>query len=226
MKNYIIQIDKRLKTTREILLIDSILRNDIDFSLSFIPPFSSADKLSDIKLVFIGQDPTVEKEESRAKINVTLNLDKENGIKTYLKKICETLEIDLNKEVYATNLYKCFFKKTPYSDKTILNRHFKVWMDLLINELSVFENAIFISLGQPTIEQLFHSKSKELKYYWDHIGSNISGKNFKCNEPYENYLQKRIYPIAHQPTWMWKSFYKMYLNDYLEYIKENERKAR
>jgi len=223
MRNHILQIGKKLKTTKKLLLQDTILQNDIDFSNDFILPFSKAYKPSKIKLVFIGQDPTVRRKESRAEINVTLNLDKENSLKTYLKKVCETLEIDLDKEVYATNLYKCFFKIPPADDQTILTRHFKVWMDLLISELSIFENAIFITLGAPLINQLIHSNNRKVKYYWDYIGQTKSGMNFKCNEPSENYLQKRIYPIAHQPTWNRNEFYKTYLNDYLKFLKRNEK---
>lgn len=226
MKKHILHIEKKLKTTKTLLLRDSILQNDIDFSHDFIPPFSTADRISKIKLVFIGQDPTVRRTESRRKINVTLNLDKENSLKTYLRKVCETLEIDLNQEVYATNLYKCFFKFPPADDQTILTRQFKIWMDFLINELNEFKNSIFITLGEPLINQLIHSNNRKVKYYWDYIGQTKSGKNFKCNEPFENYLQKRIYPIAHQPTWNRNDFYKTYLSDFLDYIKRNENKAR
>ncbi len=223
MRDHILQIERKLRTTKKLLLRDSVLQNDIDFSHDFILPFSKAEKTSKIKLVFIGQDPTVRRKESRGDIKVTLNLDKENSLKTYLKKVCEILEIDLHKEVYATNLYKCFFKFPPADDQKILTRHFKIWMNLLISELSIFENAIFITLGEPLINQLIHSKSGKVKYYWDYIGQTKSGLNFKCNEPSENYLQKRIYPIAHQPTWNRNEFYKTYLNDYLEYLKGNEK---
>jgi hypothetical protein len=222
MKDHILQIERKLNTTKKLLLHDSVLHNDIDFSHDFILPFSKADKISKIKLVFIGQDPTVRRKESRGEIKVTLNLDKENCLKTYLKKICKILEIDLDRDVYATNLYKCFFRFPPADDQTILTRQFKIWMDILINELSVFENSIFITLGEPLINQLIHSNSKEVKYYWDYIGQTKSGMNFKCSESSENYLQKRIYPIAHQPTWNRNDFYKTYLKYYLEYLKRKE----
>ncbi len=220
------QIVKGLKATKKMLSKDDVLKNDIDFNYDFIPPFSKAEKTRDVKLIFIGQDPTVRNQKSRENIKVTLNLDKENSLKTYLKTVCDILQVDIEKEVYATNLYKCFFKIPPADDQTILTRHFKIWMDLLIHELSIFENAIFITLGEPLIKQLIHSNSKKVNYYWDYIGQTKSGMNFKCNEPYENYLQKRIYPIAHQPTWNQNEFYKTYLNDYLRYLKRNENKAR
>lgn len=223
MKNHILQIERKLRTTKNVLLKDTVLQNDIDFNYDFILPFSKAENISEIKLVFIGQDPTVRRQKSRGDINVTLNLDKENSLKTYLKKVCDILQIDIEKEVYATNLYKCFFKIPPADDQTILTRQFKIWIDLLINELAVFKNSFVITLGEPLINQLIHSNSKKVKDYWDYIGQTKSSGSFKCNEPYENYLQRRIYPIAHQPTWNRNEFYKTYLKDYLEFIKRNEK---
>jgi len=223
MKNHILQIERKLKTTKNVLLKDTVLQKDIDFNYDFILPFSIAENISEIKLVLIGQDPTVRRQKSRRDINVTLNLDKENSLKTYLKKVCDCLQIDIEKEVYATNLYKCFFKIPPADDQTILTRQFKIWMDLLIDELAVFKNSFVITLGEPLIKQIIHSNSKKVKDYWDYIGQTKSGGNFKCNEPSENYLQRRIYPIAHQPTWNRNEFYKTYLKDYLEFIKRNEK---
>jgi len=225
MKKHILQIEKGLKAAKKMLSKDGILKNDIDFNYDFILPFSKAEKNTDVKLIFIGQDPTVRNQKSRENIKVTLNLDKENSLKTYLKTVCDILQVDIEKEVYATNLYKCFFKIPPADDQTILTRQFKIWADLLIQELTVFENSFVITLGEPLINQLIHTNSKKVKYYWDFIGQTKSGRNFKCNEPFENYLQKRIYPIAHQPTWNRNEFYKTYLNDYLEYLKRNEIKS-
>ena len=225
MRKHVLQMEKQLKATKKMLLKDCVLKNDIDFNYDFILPFSNAERIKDVKLIFIGQDPTVRNRKSREKIKTTLNLDKENSLKKYLKTVCDIMQVDIEKEIYATNLYKCFFNKPPADDQTILTRQFKIWMDLLINELSVLKNTFVVTLGEPLINQLIHTNSKKVKDYWDYTGKTKSGKNFKCNEPYENYLQRRIYPIAHQPTWNRNKFYKTYLNDYLEYIKQNERKS-
>lgn len=224
MKGHVLEIEREMQMIREKLSEDFVLGNDIDFSYDFIPPFSNSDQISDIKLVIIGQDPTVRRKDSRSKVNTTLNLDKENSLRIYLKAICKTLDLDLDKEVYATNLYKCFFKIPPAEDQRVLTRHFKIWMDLLINELSIFDNTIFITLGEPLIKQLFHSEHRRVRYYWDYIGQSQSGMNFKFNDSSDNYLQKRIYPIAHQPSWSQKKFYKTYLENYLEFVKWNENK--
>jgi len=229
MKNHILQIERKLRTIKKVLLKDSALQNDIDFSFDFIPPFSKADSISNVKLVIIGQDPTIQdKKESTKKrqkeITITLDLNNENGnLRRYCKLICENLGINLDKEVYATNLCKCVFKEKP-AYNGVLDKHSKQWIPLLKNELSIFsEKVIFITLGEPLLSQLMHTNSKKVNYYWDYIGKTKSGGNFKCNEPFENYLKKRIYPIAHQPTWSLQKFYKTYLKEYLEFVKRNEK---
>lgn len=225
MKHHLLQIDKKIIATKKMLMKDDVLKNDIDFTFNFIPPYSKADEISDIKLIIIGQDPTVRRIESRSEIKFTLNLDRENSLKTYLKNVCNTLRLDIDKEVYATNLYKCFFNIPPADDESILTRHFKPWMDLLINEVHVFNNPIVISLGEPLLKQLTHVENNKVKHYWDYIGNTKSGCEFKYLKQNENYLQKRIYPLAHQPTWSRNIFYKTYLKDYLKFINKIENKA-
>ncbi len=232
MKNHILQIEKELQATKNMLLNDSILKTDIDFKYDFLLPYSKADSVSTVKLVIIGQDPTIQDNNEASKkrqqeITITLDLNNENGnLRNYCKLISNNLGLNIDKEIYATNLCKCVFKEKP-AYNGVLNKHSNQWVPLLKKELSIFsENVIFITLGEPLINQLIHSNSKKVNYYWDYVGQAKSGKNFKCSEPFENYLQKRIYPIAHQPTWNRKDFYKTYLPDYLEYIKRNENKTR
>ena len=55
---------------------DNVLKNNIDFSLEFVPPYTKVTRLYDIRLLIIGRDPTVREIESRKKITSTLNLDK------------------------------------------------------------------------------------------------------------------------------------------------------
>lgn len=217
------RIALQLKTIKEMLFLNSLLKQDIDFGLTFIGPYSGATNVQDVKLIFIGQDPTVRRKDARKEVNVTLNLDKENSLQKYLKKVCDQLGIDIQTEVYATNLYKCFFNHPPADDQALMSRHFKVWMDFLRDELKVFENPLIITLGEPLLNQLIHTGQKKMNYYWDYVGQTSSGCRFKCSEPYENYLQRRIYPIAHQPAWSRNVFYKKYLGDYLAFIKENEK---
>jgi len=228
MKNHLFRIASELSRVKEQLSQDKDIKLDIDFSLRFINPYSLAESIDDIKLVFIGQDPTIRKKESRGKINATLNLDKNNSLRSYLYNVCKILNIDINKEVYATNLYKCFFHFPPADDETVLTRHFKVWEEFLRNELKPFNNPIIITLGEPLIKQLIHTGNRDVKYYWNYMGNTRSGKAFKAVPAGNNYLQRTIYPIAHQPAWSKNKFYREYLNDYLQFIiceRENCTKA-
>jgi hypothetical protein len=116
-------------------------------------------------------------------------------------------------------LYKCFFKVPPADDERILYRHFKYWIDFLITEINIFDDPIIISLGEPLIGQLLHCENRNVSYYWDYIGNTMSNKDFKFVEPKDNYLNKRLFPIAHQPTCVQNEFYRKYLNDYLDFIR-------
>jgi len=223
MKKHLQNIETELFKIRKVLNEDPVLKLDIDFKHPFLKPYSGAVKLEDIKLIIIGQDPTVRREESREKITATLNLDKNNSLRSYLEIVCNILQIDIDKELYATNLYKCFFNKPPADDESILTRHFKIWADLLIKEIKSFKNPIIISLGEPLIKQLIHTGKRDVKYFWDYIGNTQTGGKFKVINPNNNYLQRTIYPIAHQPTWSQNRFYHDYLKSYLQFItKERE----
>ncbi|NDV47972.1 hypothetical protein D0T49_13065 [Paludibacter sp. 221] len=93
-------------------------------------------------------------------------------------------------------------------------------MDFLVDEISVFNNPIIISLGEPLIRQLLNCTKRDVKYYWDYIGNTKSGRNFKYIDAKNNYLGQRIFPLAHQPTCKKNDFYKLYLDDYLKFINE------
>jgi hypothetical protein len=229
MKNHILEIERELQTTKNTLLNDSVLQNDVDFKFDFLLPYSKADSISQVKLVIIGQDPTIQDKTEVSKkrqqeITITLDLNNENGnLRNYCTLISNSLGFNIDKNVYATNLCKCIFKEKP-AYNGVLSKHSKQWLTLLKKELSVFsEKVVFITLGEPLLIQLTPSNSKKVNYYWDYIGQTKSGGNFKCNEAHENYIHRRIYPVGHQPTWSRNKFYKIYMEDYLNFIKNNEK---
>ena len=63
--------------------------NPIDFDLSPVKPYIGDEE---IKLIIIGQDPTIRNKQRRKYINTTLNLDKNGALKTYVENICRELE--------------------------------------------------------------------------------------------------------------------------------------
>jgi len=232
MERHILQVTDDLIKKRRVLKENIELRNDIDFDLDFIFPYSKAENISDVKLVIIGQDPTIQDEKEISKIRqkeitITLDLNNRSGnLRKYCTLISQSLGFDIDKDVYATNMCKCIFKQKP-AFNGVLDKHSKEWIPLLKKELSVFsDEVIFVTLGQPLIKQLIYSNKTIVRHYWDYIGNTESNLNFKSCESSENYLQKRIYPLAHQPTWNRNKFYNKYMNDFLKFITENERKMR
>ena len=77
----------------------SEIRSYINTSLTPPDPFRGRGK---IRLIVLGQDPTVQNPEYRKKIKVTLLLNQPGGLRTYLGKICYALDIDLDENIYAT----------------------------------------------------------------------------------------------------------------------------
>lgn len=84
---------------------------------SFVPPFIGKDE---IKLVVIGQDPTVRNPKSRKSVTCTLNLNKQNSaLYRYIKRLCDGLGITME-NVYATNLFKYFYSIPPANTPEVL----------------------------------------------------------------------------------------------------------
>ena len=187
----------------------------------FVPPYIGN---GEIKCVIIGQDPTVRNAEKRESITSTLNLDKPNTpLFRYINdKICPALGISLD-NVYATNLFKYFYKYPPQDTVDVLHEHRQPNIDLLKEELSVYPNCPVITLGQPLLQLLVKDGGKKkMVFYWDYNSkTKVSNGNFRHAESDMNYLQRDFFPICHQPSWSRKPFYRTTLKDYLSYVNEH-----
>jgi len=138
-----------------------------------IPPYIGS---GEIKLIIIGQDPTVGSIATRKKINTTLMLDDKNAELTkYIEKqICKPLGLSLA-NVYATNLFKYFYAHRPTSKNVdILKSHLEPNLKLLKDELKQYPNVPIITLGRPVLRLLTNDDENELKTYWDHPKGNPS----------------------------------------------------
>ncbi|MBQ4548575.1 MAG: hypothetical protein IJA42_05240 [Bacteroidales bacterium] len=93
--------------------------NPIDFDLSPVKPYIGDEE---IKLIIIGQDPTIRNIQRRKYINTTLNLDKNGALKTYVENICRELDISVQ-NVYATNIFKYFYSIPPADTPNVLIKH-------------------------------------------------------------------------------------------------------
>ena len=87
-------------------LVSSEISSYIDTSLTPPAPFRGG---GEIKLIVLGQDPTVHNPKHREKLKVTLLLNQPGRLRTYIEDICNGLDIELDENIYATNLLKNFF---------------------------------------------------------------------------------------------------------------------
>lgn len=189
--------------------------NPIDMSLSVIPPFIGK---NEIKLIIIGQDPTIRNPASRKKIIYTLNLDKKNALKSYIAEICKELGIGIE-NVYATNLFKYFYNVPPADTSEVLQKHLESNINLLKEEIAQHENIPIITLGEPVLQLLTNNKNK-VRIYWDYDKKTcLSNGNYLVSVAAENKLNRNFYPFPHQPS-LRKVFYKNNMKDYIKFMRK------
>lgn len=210
-------IIKEVEKIRQTLLLqNNIKENPIDLRFSVIPPYRGN---SEIKLIILGQDPTIRKVNSRGAITCTLNLNKSNALKSYVQKICSGLDITIE-NVYATNLFKYFYTFCPSQTMDVLRYHLNPNIALLDKELQEFEGIPIITLGEPVL-QLLTNEFEKVKAYWNYDSiTKSTGRQFSFSNAKDNLLKRDFFPFPHQPS-LRKEFYKNTLAEYLKYTKNN-----
>ena len=206
------QIDNIMKTIRD----DKEIGEFIDNYKRLPKPYKGNKK---IKLIILGQDPTIEKDRP---IDMVLELDKNSKFKNYIIDICDKLGIGFD-EIYATNLIKNFFTKMPKTlekenkNKTIISKYVEYWLPVLEEEIKEYEDVPILTLGQPILKFLVNEDVKnELKFYWGYNSEN-SNRDFKIIEKKDNKLNRIIIPFPHVTTKN-NSFYKDEFDNYCEFI--------
>lgn len=206
------QIDNIMKTIRD----DKEIGEFIDNYKRLPKPYKGDKK---IKLIILGQDPTIEKDRP---IDMVLELDKNSKLKNYIIDICDKLDIGFD-EIYATNLIKNFFTKKPKAlekenkNKTIISKYAEIWLPALEEELKEYEDIPILTLGQPVLKFLINEDVKnELKFYWGYNSEKIN-RDFKIIEKKDNKLNRIIIPFPHITTKN-NSFYKNEFDNYCEFI--------
>jgi len=173
----------------------------------------------------LGQDPTVRDPEFKKKIKVVLLLNQAGGLKRYLgDTICNGLGIDLDKNVYATNLLKNFFTVPPdkkrKEDPEFFQKAADHWIPLLKEEIAEFENVPVLTLGEPVLNCLTNSPDWVLiRYSWGYEGPAQYGQNFGYIKPEENVLSRIIFPFPHLPG-LRHPIYRQQMPGYLAFMKK------
>ena len=209
------EIINAVETLRQRLkLINDFKINPIDLTLGVVPPFRGN---SEIKLIILGQDPTIKNVISRKKITCTLNLDKNNSLKTYVNRICAALGITID-NIYATNLFKYFYTERPAKTLDVLINHLQPNLDLLQRELDEFKNIPVITFGEPVL-QLITSEFEKVREFWDYnTNTKTTDGRFTYSEAKDNKLNRDFFPFPHQPS-IRKEFYRNTLSEYLQFMK-------
>ncbi|MFP4418824.1 MAG: uracil-DNA glycosylase family protein [Chitinispirillaceae bacterium] len=214
------QISKTLQTAtliRDYLsTFNDLPQNPIDKGLLPVPPFKIG---NDIKLIIIGQDPTIRNVKRREFIDTTLNLDKNGSLKTYISDICAQFSIELS-NIYATNVFKYFYQKPPADTKEVLKQHLAPNLQLLRMELEAYPDAAVFTLGEPVLQLLIRDGVKEkVRMYWDYEKeTGESGFDFTHCRAGDNAINRDFFPFPHQPS-IRKEFYKSTFGQYLEYMR-------
>lgn len=207
-------------------VIDKLASSDIGSYIdTSIPPPVPFRGRSKIKLIILGQDPTVQDPEYKQEIKVTLLLNQPGGLRRYLREICEGLDIDLDENIYATNLLKNFFTIPPdkmrKQDAEFFPKAASFWIPLLKEEIEEFENVPILPLGEPVLNCLTKSPNWVLiRNYWGYERPARYGQNFSYIKPIENILSRVIFPFPHIPGRRHK-FYQQQMNGYLAFMKEH-----
>lgn len=199
---------------------DLDLAQCIDPNLAIPKPFVGT---GEIKIIVLGQDPTVKNEKSRGKITTVLNLNTNGSVCGYLSKVCTYLGISLVENVYATNLYKNFFTQPPTTivDCDIFQKSLNYWLPLLLEEIAVFGDIPIITLGEPILKVLVHNHvPSKVNYYWGYRQGwqEQEVRTFRFIKSEDNRLCRTIFPFPHQPS-IRKDFYRFYLEEFTQFVR-------
>lgn len=162
----------------------------IDRKLDPVPPFIGN---GEIRLIFIGQDPTVESNRGRAMVGSTLRLEEGGVLKVYIERICKEFGCRLE-NVYATNVFKYFYEHKPAVCEGFMaafEAHIEPNLKLLREELETYPGCPVVTLGQPVLS-LIAGPDKELRKYW-----NYKGCGYRKIDAGDNKLGRVIYPFPH-----------------------------
>ena len=215
-----VNVSEEIKNIFEDLKRSEKLAKYVDASLQIPQPFIGA---GPIKLIVLGQDPTVKNEASRKSIKTVLNLDTNGSVRAYLSGVCSKLGIDLKQHLYATNLFKNFFVQPPTQIKEIdiFQTLLPIWLPLLKEELAQYPDVPVITLGEPVLQTILKPGMPErLREYWGYTVQWKTGQiqPLQYLKPEDNLLGRNIFPFPHQPS-LRKQFYKEQMYEYITFMK-------
>lgn len=215
-----LDIDERATAILQALARDPLLASYIDPSHDIPKVYCG---IGTIRLIILGQDPTVDDPAGRAKVKQVLKVKQRGPLHNYIQRICLDLQFDLCRNIYATNFVKNFFTRKPTQVKEVdlLAEASFYWLPLLRDELAQFPGIPVITLGEPLLSHIVIGGASPLVHdYWgylaDHPGQ--SSKEWHFLRPDQNLLGRVVFPFPHLPS-LQKDLYRDHLRDYLAYMR-------
>jgi uracil-DNA glycosylase len=207
----------------KVLKADAVIGKYIDDTLPVPRPFGGT---GDIRLVILGQDPTVKAAATRKKIATVLMLDQtESKLREFLTGICTCLGISLGENVYATNVCKNFFTAPPKKLTTdVIGLSWPKWRLLLVEELARFPNAAILTLGKPILQVLVRDPAvKDLKHYWGYVGSKAKKEHgeYRLVEVQHSTVDRPFFPFPHVTNISATKLYRTNREDYLSFVRNS-----
>lgn len=226
MQKFVDAIVSRAQLVQDALRLDPQFTGLMGSSRTIPRPFIGR---GPIRLVVVGQDPTVQKESSRASITTVLNLDRAGPLRAHLDSLCKALGVDLYSEVYATNLAKGFFTDPPTkilkdSGRDVLAETSSRWMPLLREELARLPDALVVSLGEPLLPVLIapgHPNTMRHYWGWQRRWKLMGCGPFATVNPQQSSLGRTFFPFVHQPTMRGRrsEFYRCRMDEYTRFMR-------
>lgn len=217
-------LEQLCANTTNNITTDSVLHKYIDDKYKIPNVYKGT---GEIKLIILGQDPTIKNSNKRKNVKMVLDLDKKGSLRFYISGICKELKINLDENVYATNLLKNFFCDTPINleklyRKPIILKFSELWIEVLKKELEQYPNIPVLTLGEPILNVLVNDeKSKKVRDYWGYTSEWKKDKfaDFNYIKAADNKLNTIIIPFPHQQSSS-KEFYKKQFHKYCDFIKQ------
>jgi len=214
-------IEEKIRQVHTLILSKPQLREFVDTVHPIPNAYNGGGK---IKLIVIGQDPTIVNKASRKRITTVLDLDKPGKMQRYIFRLCEGLGINPLKELYATNLFKNFFEEPPSFASEVLGKFVDLWLPILKEEISLYPDTPVITLGDDVLQYVTAADTdKCVRNYWGYSENWRMGVNLQYKHilPNENQLGRLIFPFPRQPSIL-KQFYMERCETYLKYISERK----
>jgi uracil-DNA glycosylase len=217
-----LDIEKKSDEILSQILKNPHLKRVVDHSIKIPAIFKGS---GPIRIIILGQNPTIKNPVDRKEITTVLNLNRNGALRSYVESICLEMGLIVDRNVYATNCLKNFFTDPPAPKKetdTIFEEFLPCWLPLLKEELSEYPDVPVITMGEPLLKPLLKPRRDyRVHQYWGYTDDwkESDERNFSFIKADDNILKRILLPFPHQPS-LAKEFFRCRFKEYIRFIME------